>query len=123
MFRNGIPAVALLLAAWVPAGAEEEYSKAIRPLLKQYCLTCHSTSQKIGELDLERFSDGAEVRQGPAGLAPGRQYGRIRPDAPRGVASAERRRAPANSSNGRGGCWRPRRDPEPEIPAGWCFAA
>ncbi len=63
MFRNGIPAVALLLVAWAPAGAEEEYSKAIRPLLQQYCLTCHSTSQKIGELDLERFSDGAAVRR------------------------------------------------------------
>ena len=63
MFRNGIPAVALLLAAWVPAGAEEEYSKAIRPLLQRYCLTCHSTSQKIGELDLERFSDAAAVRR------------------------------------------------------------
>ena len=59
MFRNGIPAVALLLAAWVPAGAEEEYSEAILPLLQRYCLTCHSTSQKIGELDLERFSDVA----------------------------------------------------------------
>ena len=63
MLRNGIPAVALLLAAWVPAGAEEEYSKAIRPLLQRYCLTCHSTSQKIGELDLERFSDAAAVRR------------------------------------------------------------
>ena len=63
MFRNGIPAVALLLAAWVPAGAEEEYSKAIRPLIQRYCLSCHSTSQKIGELDLERFSDAAAVRR------------------------------------------------------------
>ena len=63
MFRNGIPAVALLLAAWVPAGAEEEYSKAIRPLIQRYCLSCHSTSQKIGELDLERFSDATAVRR------------------------------------------------------------
>jgi len=63
MFRNGIPAVVLLLAAWVPAGAEEEYSNAIRPLFQRYCLSCHSTSQKIGELDLERFSDAAAVRR------------------------------------------------------------
>lgn len=62
MFRNGIPAVALLLAAWAPAGAEGEFSQAIRPLLQRYCLTCHSTAQKIGELDLERFSDEAAVR-------------------------------------------------------------
>ena len=63
MFRNGIPAVALLLVAWAPAGAEGEFSEAIRPLLQQYCLTCHSTSQNIGELDLERFSDAAAARR------------------------------------------------------------
>lgn len=65
MFRNGIPAVALLLAAWAPAGAEGEYSQTILPLLQRYCLTCHSASQKIGELDLERFSDGAAARRDP----------------------------------------------------------
>ena len=59
MLRNGIPAVALLLAAWAPAGAEGEFSRDIRPLIQRYCLSCHSTSQKIGELDLERFSDSA----------------------------------------------------------------
>ena len=63
MLRNGIPAVALLLAAWAPAGAEWEFSRDIRPLLQRYCLTCHSTSQKIGELDLERFSDAAAARR------------------------------------------------------------
>lgn len=63
MFRNGIPALVLLLAAWAPAGAEEEFSRSIRPLFRQYCLSCHSTSQKIGELDLERFSDGAAARR------------------------------------------------------------
>lgn len=63
MFRNAIPAVALLLAAGSTAGAEEEFSRAIRPLIRQYCLSCHSTSQKIGELDLERFSDAAAVRR------------------------------------------------------------
>ena len=63
MFRNGIPAVALLLVAWAPAGAEGEFSQDILPLLQRYCLSCHSTSQKIGELDLERFSDAAAVRR------------------------------------------------------------
>ena len=46
MYRNGIPAVVLLLAAWAPAGAEDEFSRSIRPLFQQYCLSCHSTSQK-----------------------------------------------------------------------------
>lgn len=63
MFRNGIPAVVLLLAAWAPAEAEDEFSRSVRPLLRQYCLSCHSTSQKVGELDLERFSDGAAARR------------------------------------------------------------
>ena len=63
MLRNGIPAVALLLVAWAPAGAEGEFSRDIRPLIQRYCLSCHSTSQKIGELDLERFSDAAEARR------------------------------------------------------------
>ncbi len=63
MFRNGIPAVVLLLAAWSPAGAEGEFSKHIRPLIQRYCLSCHSTSQQIGELDLERFADAAAARR------------------------------------------------------------
>ena len=63
MFRNGISAVFLLLAAWAPAGAEGEFFRDIRPLIQRYCLSCHSTSQKIGELDLERFSDGAAARR------------------------------------------------------------
>ncbi len=63
MFRNAIPAVALLLAAWAPVAAEGEFSRDIRPLIQRYCLSCHSTSQKIGELDLERFSDEAAVRR------------------------------------------------------------
>ena len=63
MLRNGVMAVGLLLAGSAPAGAQGEFSQAIRPLLQQYCLTCHSTSRKIGELDLERFSDAAAVRR------------------------------------------------------------
>lgn len=63
MFRNGIPAVVLLLAAWSPAAAEGTFSQDIRPLFQRVCLSCHSTSQKIGELDLERFSDGAAARR------------------------------------------------------------
>lgn len=95
MFRNGIPAVALLLAAWVPAGAEEEYSKAIRPLLQRYCLTCHSTSQKIGELDLERFSDVAAVRrdlQVWTGVIAMVESGQMPPEASLQPSGAERRK-------------------------------
>jgi hypothetical protein len=34
---------------------EPLFAKRIRPLLAEYCLACHSTKEKKGELDLERF--------------------------------------------------------------------
>ena len=122
MFRNGIPAVALLLAAWVPAGAEEEYSKAIRPLLQRYCLTCHSTSQKIGELDLERFSDAAAVRrdlQVWPRVIDMVESGQMPPEASLQPSGAERRQILEWAR----ACWSRKRDPEREIRAGWCCAA
>ena len=41
-----------------------EYERDVRPLLKRFCLDCHSSEQKEGELDLQRFATLAEVRQG-----------------------------------------------------------
>ncbi len=50
-------------------GAEEtfnqlagEYAAAVRSLLEQNCLGCHSTEKRMGELDLERFSTLRQVR-------------------------------------------------------------
>jgi hypothetical protein len=43
---------------------EREFREHSLPLVKQYCLECHSTDAKEGELDLERFATLAEVRQG-----------------------------------------------------------
>jgi hypothetical protein len=40
-----------------------EYGKEIRPLLTKYCLSCHSTKKKKGDLDLERFGSVAEARK------------------------------------------------------------
>ena len=40
-----------------------EYAHAIRPLLTQYCLKCHSTAKQTGDLDLERFSKLDDVRK------------------------------------------------------------
>ena len=39
-----------------------KYDRAIRPLLKGFCLDCHSTKQKEGEFDLERFASFDKVR-------------------------------------------------------------
>lgn len=46
------------------AALSAEYQREIRPLMRQYCLGCHSTAKKAGELDLERFGTLAEARRG-----------------------------------------------------------
>jgi hypothetical protein len=46
-----------------PAGPKDDYSTAVRPLLKQYCFSCHSTKVKKGDLDLERFASIDHVRK------------------------------------------------------------
>jgi len=68
--------VALLLAGFAPAtlfaaeGAEfrslsQQYQQAIHPLLKKFCLDCHSTEAREGELDLQQFASFADVRHDP----------------------------------------------------------
>ncbi|MCC9607943.1 DUF1592 domain-containing protein [Blastopirellula sp. JC732] len=44
----------------------EQYESSVHALLKSYCLDCHSTDAKEGELDLERFADLAAIRKDPA---------------------------------------------------------
>ena len=39
------------------------YDREVRPLIGQFCQGCHSTALRTGELDLERFTDMAEVRR------------------------------------------------------------
>jgi len=39
------------------------YKESIVPTLRRFCLECHSTERKEGELDLERFLSLKEVRQ------------------------------------------------------------
>lgn len=45
------------------ADLQKVYVEQTRPLLKQFCLDCHSTEQQEGELDLERFATLADVRR------------------------------------------------------------
>jgi hypothetical protein len=42
-----------------------DYEKEIRPLLREYCLGCHSTEKHKGDLDLERFTSLSEVKKHP----------------------------------------------------------
>ncbi|WP_367874448.1 DUF1592 domain-containing protein [Luteolibacter sp. Populi] len=44
----------LLLPAVAMAG-EAEFAAGIRPLMKEYCISCHSAEKHKGDLDLERF--------------------------------------------------------------------
>jgi len=44
---------------------DRDYSRQIQPVLKQYCLGCHSTEKQKGELDLERFTSLSEVIKHP----------------------------------------------------------
>ncbi len=38
------------------------FNQTIRPLLKKYCVTCHSSEKHKGDLDLERFTNDETVR-------------------------------------------------------------
>ena len=46
------------------AGLADEFTGKTRPLMKQFCLECHSTAKQDGELDLERFAKLDDVRRG-----------------------------------------------------------
>jgi hypothetical protein len=70
-------ALALLLATCAgsasAAGAEPqartfaalaaEFTSEVRPLIKQFCLECHSTDTQEGDLDLEQFAQLDDVRR------------------------------------------------------------
>ena len=40
----------------------EQYPAQVRPLLQKYCMGCHSTEKKKGDLDLARFETAGDVR-------------------------------------------------------------
>ena len=63
-FTSFLLFVALIAGATVPLRADS-FSEQIRPLLAEYCVTCHSTEKQQGELDLERFQTLAQVRRDP----------------------------------------------------------
>jgi hypothetical protein len=49
----------------VVRSVSRDYSEQIQPLLKHYCLGCHSTEKHKGDLDLERFTSLNEVLKHP----------------------------------------------------------
>jgi len=73
----GMAAFTLLLALSVPSGnpaaaqAQEagkeltvkNFDSSALPLVRKYCLECHSTSVKKGDLDLQRFGAPDDLRK------------------------------------------------------------
>ncbi len=55
----------ILFVPGVRAQTGRAFDQAIRPLLKEYCLGCHSTEKHKGDLDLERFTSISEVIKHP----------------------------------------------------------
>ena len=51
----------LFLGTAITLLAQDGFVRDAQPLLKQYCLGCHSTARHMGDLDLERFTSNAEV--------------------------------------------------------------
>ncbi len=41
---------------------QDSYHRQVLPLLKQFCLECHSTEKQEGEVDLERMRQFGDVR-------------------------------------------------------------
>ena len=53
----------LVLGLVAPSFAADTFDQSIRPLLRDYCVTCHSTEKQEGELDLQRFTLLEQVKQ------------------------------------------------------------
>ncbi len=47
------------------ADQKQVFEQTIQPMLKEYCITCHSTEKQKGDLDLERFSSLDRVKRDP----------------------------------------------------------
>ena len=44
---------------------DKDYEGRVKPLMKQYCLTCHSTKKHKGDFDLEVYATVADFRRDP----------------------------------------------------------
>ncbi len=65
--QRSLPAtfILALLTAQATVAGPAEFERQIRPLLKQYCLVCHSAATHAGDLNLERFTSFGEVLKDP----------------------------------------------------------
>ena len=61
LFSEGAGPTSPVTMAAPLAATAADYTKHIRPLVKTYCLGCHSAKEMKGELDLERFATLEQV--------------------------------------------------------------
>jgi hypothetical protein len=54
---------AVLASFSATCSAADTFEQTIQPLLRDYCLSCHSTEKREGELDLQRFGSLDQVKQ------------------------------------------------------------
>ena len=59
---SAVCVIAVLAASSSNGFAADSFDQSIRPLLRDYCVTCHSTEKQEGELDLERFNSLDHVK-------------------------------------------------------------
>ncbi|HEY0551916.1 MAG TPA: c-type cytochrome domain-containing protein, partial [Verrucomicrobiae bacterium] len=65
IIRRPLRPVLGLIAVFALPCLAANFEREIRPLLKEYCLGCHSTEKHTGDLDLERFTSLSEVMKHP----------------------------------------------------------
>ena len=68
MLAAGIAASWLSAAEGPKDGSEfssETFATQVRPIIKEYCLSCHSKEKQKGELDLEQFATLDDVKRDP----------------------------------------------------------
>ena len=65
LHRLSFPTVLALVFTLSCKGSAADLDTQIRPLMKEYCLGCHSTEKHKGDLDLERFTSRTEALKQP----------------------------------------------------------
>lgn len=65
MKNTPLALIALMTVVTAEGFAAEPFDQSIRPLLRDYCVTCHSTEKQEGELDLQRFTSIELVKRQP----------------------------------------------------------
>jgi hypothetical protein len=66
--QNGASKILTVVFAAVSSAVAEPsaYERDIQPVLKEFCITCHSTEKQKGDLDLERFTSLEIARRDPS---------------------------------------------------------